>query len=253
MKTEVMKIGFTGIPNSQLINKYYNKYPNAKWIDLDVPYVLNPQTDTLPQTTCNIIKTILNNIYTERPDLVLFSIGYAKCDTATFLAKVIKEEFPDLKIIIDDNKDIKSFGTPISSSNLPLLEKFKLITEQVVDRAIGKIDRNIKQSMPSFGFWGVPPFDFDILKLFPNNTHVYGWTRLMENGTPNNLDLEMYVDNVPTVFFTQSFCSKGILAKSLAHKHNGLFVEVDGKLDNSTRAKIEAFLELSAIEKRGIL
>ena len=245
MKTKVMKIGFTGTPNSQLIKKYYTKYPLAKWIDLDVPYVLNPQTETLPQTTCNIIKTILNNLYSERPDLVLFSIGYAKCDTATFLTKAIKEEFPDLEIILDDNRDSKAFGTPISSSSLSLLDKFKQITENVISRVVENVNRDVEQSFPIAGFWGVPPFDFDILKLFQDNTHVYGWTRLMENGTPDNLDLEMYVDNVPTVFFSQSFCSKGILAKTLARKHNGLFVEVDGKLDNSTRAKVEAFLELN--------
>ena len=55
--------------------------------------------------------------------------------------------------------------------------------------------------------------------------------------------LEMYVDpNIKTIFFTQSFCSKQILAKYLADKYNGLFIDSDGKITNSTKAKVEAFL-----------
>ena len=72
----------------------------------------------------------------------------------------------------------------------------------------------------------------------------------MENKAPDNMEIEMYVDkDVPTVFFAQSFCQKTMLAKYLAHKYNGLFVDVDAQLDDSTRAKIIAFLTLrGAIE-----
>ena len=67
----------------------------------------------------------------------------------------------------------------------------------------------------------------------------------MENKTPDNLNLELLVDlGVPTIFYAQSFCAKNILAKELAHKHKGLYVEADGLIDNSTKAKIRAFLEL---------
>ena len=60
----------------------------------------------------------------------------------------------------------------------------------------------------------------EILKLFPNTTQVYGWIRCVEAGTPADLDLEMYVDeNVPTVFYSQAFCSKSSLAKYLADKY----------------------------------
>ena len=55
----------------------------------------------------------------------------------------------------------------------------------------------------------------------------------------------MYVDeNVPTVFYSQAFCSKSSLAKYLADKYNGLYIDIDDYASNSIRAKIEAFLKL---------
>ena len=68
----------------------------------------------------------------------------------------------------------------------------------------------------------------------------------LEPGTPADLDLEMYVDeNVPTVFYAQAFCAKSQLAKYLADKYNGLYVDIDDYASNSISAKIEAFLRLS--------
>jgi len=67
----------------------------------------------------------------------------------------------------------------------------------------------------------------------------------MENKAPDNMEIELQVDaEIPMVFFAQSFCQKSMLAKYLAHKHNGLFVDVDAQLDDSTRAKVIAFLTL---------
>jgi len=67
----------------------------------------------------------------------------------------------------------------------------------------------------------------------------------MENKAPDNLEIELQVDReIPIVFFAQSFCQKSLLAKYLAHKHNGLFVDVDAQLDDSTKAKVVAFLTL---------
>ena len=92
---------------------------------------------------------------------------------------------------------------------------------------------------------GVPPNDMEILKLFPNSTHIYGWIRCVEAGTPANLDLEMFVDeDVPTVFYAQAFCAKSQLAKFLADKYNGLYIDIDDYASNSINAKIEAFLRL---------
>jgi hypothetical protein len=55
----------------------------------------------------------------------------------------------------------------------------------------------------------------------------------------------MFVDeNVPTVFYSQSFCAKAHLAKYLANKYNGLYIDIDDYASNSIKAKIEAFLRL---------
>ena len=72
----------------------------------------------------------------------------------------------------------------------------------------------------------------------------------MENKTPADLALERLFDpTIPTVFFSQSFCAKSALAKHLAAQHpRAIAVDCDVSAGSSTRAKIEAFLELSGIE-----
>lgn len=108
---------------------------------------------------------------------------------------------------------------------MPLYDKITRITGNIIDA----VDQILPQIPAEFGFWGVPPNDLEILKLFPDTTHVYGWTRCVEAGTPADLDLEMYVDeNVPTVFYAQAFCAKSQLAKYLADKYNGLYVSLTG-------------------------
>ena len=98
---------------------------------------------------------------------------------------------------------------------------------------------------PEAGFWGVPPNDFALLELFPPTTAVYGWVRCVEAGVPADLELETYVKpGVKTVFFTQSFCSKGILARELAEKHHGLFIDQEKTTTQSLKAKVQAFLRL---------
>ena len=106
-------------------------------------------------------------------------------------------------------------------------------------------EAKIEYVKPEFGFWGVPPNDLSVLELFPNTTHVYGWTRCVEAKTPADIELEMQIDkDVPTVFYSQAFCSKAQLAKYLADKYNGLYIDIDDVATNSVKAKIEAFLRL---------
>ena len=240
-----MKIGFTGVPPLKKIKELTAEYPKAKWFDLDVPTVgisKEFSVQYIPETTCSVIQTILANSFAIKPNILLAVTGSSKCDQMMFLLPIITRLLPELKIIETKNNDSENFGNPISTSGLPLEEKIRLITEGVLN-----IEPNYSPlfEKPKAGFWGVPPYDFSILKLFPDQTHVFGWTRCMENKTPSNLQLELHVDNdLPTVFFCQSFCAKNILAKELAHKHKGLYVEADGLIDNSTKAKIRAFLEL---------
>ena len=156
------------------------------------------------------------------------------------VSKILKDlGYPVVQSIFEEKtykREVK-----ISTSNLPLRQKVELITKEIYEPQ-GLV---VEQCKAKFGFWGVPPNDLSILELFPNETHLYGWTRCVEAMTPSDVELEMYIDkDVPTVFYSQSFCSKAQLAKYLADKYNGLYIDIDDTVTNSTRAKIEAFLRL---------
>ncbi len=234
-------IGFWGYPHPEKIKKYKSLYPNANWIDLDIDYGHMKQ-DILPESYCAIIKNIINNAfyYKDRFMVILAPIGKDKCDSGWFCKELLKDMGFNVEESIFEEK-IYRREVKISTSDLPLREKVELIT-----RGIYKEDkREYKQTKAKFGFWGVPPNDLSILELFPNDTHLYGWTRMVEAMVPADIEYEMYIDkDVPTVFYSQSFCSKAQLAKYLADKYNGLYIDIDDKITNSTRAKIEAFLRL---------
>jgi hypothetical protein len=240
-----MKIGFTGVPPLNIITDYKKKFQDSEWVDLDVPVKNTNKKKAclyIPETSCSIIQTILANAEQIKPDLIIASIGEAKCDSMRFLIPIIKRLSPKTKIIECFNNDKTPYGNPISESNLELIKKFELITANVT-----KTSSSIKHepSKPKAGFWGVPPYDYSLLKLFPKETHIFGWTRCMENKTPNNLNLELYVpEGLATVFFCQSFCPKNIMAKELAYINKGLYLEIDGVMDKSSKAKVNAFLEL---------
>ena len=240
-----MKIGFTGVPPLAVIEEQKKFHPNSEWIDLDVPVstiLKHDAIDYIPETTCSVIQTILANILTIKPNVIIASVGDGKCDSMFFLIPIIKRLLPQTEILEVTNENKKGCGVAISMSDMPLVKKFETITSLVTSPYN---DVPTTQCKPKAGFWGVPPYDFSILKLFPDQTHVFGWTRCMENKTPDNIELELYVEeSVPTVFYSQAFCSKNILAKELAKKYKGLYVEADGLIDNSTKEKIKAFLEL---------
>lgn len=251
--TDIKKIGFWGFPNPKNLNEIKTKYPDAEWIDLDIDF-LYPKTNILPKAYCKIIRNIIDNAFYLKPDLILAPIGKDKCDSGWFASKILKDlGFNVIQTIFEDiepKQEIK-----ICNSNLSLYDKVTTITDSITNPSL--LSRNLKETIipenntssnPLFtpGFWGVPPNDLEILKLFPNTTRVYGWIRCVEAGTPADLELEMFVDkNVPTVFYSQAFCSKSSLAKYLADKYNGLYIDIDDYASNSIKAKIEAFLKLS--------
>ena len=234
-------IGFWGYPHPDTIKKYKEMYPNAKWVDLDIDYGYIKQ-DILPDSYCAIIKNIINAAihYKDNLTVILAPIGKDKCDSGWFAAEILKDMGFNVVTTIFEEKSYKK-DIVISSSNLPLRKKVELITKGICE----PVNVNCEQTNAQFGFWGVPPNDLSVLELFPDNTHVYGWIRCVEARTPADIELEMYVDkDVPTVFYSQSFCSKAQLAKYLADKYNGLYIDMDDKATNSTRAKLEAFLRL---------
>ena len=229
------KIGFWGYPDPEIVEEVKSDFPNADWVDLDLDFGYSDR-NILPESYCKIIKNIVNNSFEIKPVKIIAPIGKDKCDSGWFAAQILRDK--GFNVVetkyenISDKKDIV-----ISKSGLPLYNK--------IDKIINPIKYDYPEVEPKFGFWGVPPNDMEILKLFPDETHVYGWIRCVEAGTPADIDLEMYVDeDVPTVFYAQAFCAKAQLAKYLADKYNGLYIDIDDYASNSIKAKVEAFLKL---------
>jgi len=242
---ETFRIGFWGYPDPIIVEDINKKYSNAEWIDLDIDFGY-PKTNLLPDAYCKIIRNIIDNTFYLKPNLIIAPIGKDKCDSGWFTSKILEKEGFRVITSIYENTEQKR-DIKICKSNLPLYDKVQLVTSGIIKPHIFEekyeiIDIKSKQIA---GFWGVPPNDLNVLKLFPNTTQVYGWIRCVEAGTPADIDLEMYIDeNVPTVFYSQAFCSKSQLAKYLADKYNGLYIDIDDYASNSVKAKIEAFLRL---------
>lgn len=234
-----MTIGFWGYPNPKIVEKTKKEYPNAEWIDLDIDFGYQDK-NILPDSYCKIVKNIINNTVKLNPEKIIAPIGKDKCDSGWFAAKLLKDLGYNVEESIYENLE-NPYPIKICTSSMPLYDKFVTITDNIIERK----EIITTQCQPKFGFWGVPPNDLELLKLFPDETHVYGWTRCVEAGTPADIDLEMYVDeDVPTVFYAQAFCAKSQLAKYLADKYNGLYIDIDDYANNSIKAKIEAFLRL---------
>ncbi|MBR2069047.1 MAG: hypothetical protein IJ877_04710 [Candidatus Gastranaerophilales bacterium] len=237
-------IAFWGYPRIDLIESTKKAYPKAVWVDLDINYNY-PDLKFIPDNYCVIIKNIYNNaLYLkDRIIKILAPTGKDKCDSAYFISHILSDMgFLVEKSVFEDKcPDIANLKLPISKSNLPLKNKIELITKNIYER---KDYSYLEEVKPSFGFWGVPPNDLDILDIFPDNTWVYGWSRAVEAQYPGDWEIETYTDDIPTVFFTQSFCSKTTVAKYLANKTGGLLIDIDNIPTNSAKAKIEAFIKL---------
>ncbi len=238
-----VRLGVIGVPPRELLERA--RLLSSEIVDIDMPVIgVTPACSEkyLPKVFCATLRTIMSNALKLDLDWLLLATGADKCDGARFVALALRDLL-SIPIITVENLNFQRRGHPICQSDLPVTEKVAMIISRVVD---GDKPLELRECRPEFGFWGVPPHDFAVLDLFPNRTHIYGWTRCFENDTPADLALEMEVDpGVPTVFFAQSFCQKNALAQYLAKKHHGLYVEVDTGITKSARAKIEAFLALN--------
>lgn len=243
---QTRRVGIVGIPPLSVINEL--NHEECTIYDLDEPQVKRSIELTslyLPKVYCAILRTVVLNAMHLELDIIYIDVGPGKCDCALHVARVLAD-FLDIPVIQTCNLDNQPFGTPFCRASMPLLDKFKAITKGVQSALPSP---GLEPCRPTAGFWGVPPRDFSILSMFPDTTHIYGWTRCMENKTPANLELETHCNPViPTVFFAQSFCAKTALAHHLARLHpRSLFLDCDVTAGNSARAKIEAFLELSGV------
>jgi hypothetical protein len=238
--------GIVGAPPLAVIRDLNAR--QCRIVDLDEPQVhaaIDQSSVYLPRVYCAILRTVVLNAMHLPLDEVFIDVGPGKCDCALHVATILEEAL-QIPVHRTRNLDDQPFGTPLCRTRMPLFDKFSAITRRVQSAAPAT---DHAPCTPTAGFWGVPPRDFSILSLFPDTTHIYGWTRCMENKTPADLALEMHVNSaVPTVFFAQSFCAKTALAHHLARLHpRALFVDCDVTAGSSARAKIEAFLELSGV------
>ncbi|MCB2180864.1 MAG: hypothetical protein KQH63_02425 [Desulfobulbaceae bacterium] len=241
-------VGIVGVPPLAVIEKLHEA--RAIIFDLDEPQVKADMELTaahLPRVYCAILRTVVLNALHLKLDMIFIDVGPGKCDCAFHVSTVLLDIL-DIPIIRTRNEDSVSFGNPICQTQMNLLEKLKKITKGVQSSVAFEVNE-YPPCKPTAGFWGVPPRDFSLLTLFPDTTHIYGWTRCMENKTPADTTLEeQFNADIPTIFFAQSFCAKTALAKFLATRHpKALYLDVDVTCSSSTRAKIQAFLELSGV------
>lgn len=241
------RVGIVGVPPLAVIAELNRR--GDVIVDLDEPQVAAPMDQTatrIPRVYCAILRTVVLNCLHLRLDRVYIDVGPGKCDGALHVAEVLTDMLT-VPVMPTRNLDSRPFGNPLCTARMPLVDKFSRITRSVQSAAA---HAPLPACTPVCGFWGVPPRDFSLLAPFPDATHVFGWTRCMENKTPADLDLERQFDpDIPTVFFAQSFCAKSALAQHLAAKHpRALAIDCDVTPGSSTRAKIEAFLELAGIE-----
>lgn len=216
------------------------KYPFGEFIDLDVD-MNAPPTGLVPDAYCQIITNIVDNAVYLKDELraIVAAVGEDKCDGGRFAALILQDL--GFKIVEARNNEHQRQPISIATSDLPLTEKFS----RIMDSVCIPNEMEYPEVEPTHGFWGVTPHDLHLLELFPNTTHVYGWTRCVEAGVPADLELEMHVDpGVPTIFYAQTFCQKNSLARYLAEKYDGLYIDCDGPLTNSVVAKVQAFIRM---------
>lgn len=233
-------IGYWGCPPRQILGKVGRTHPYDEFVDLDID--LNaPPSGVVPDAYCQIVTNIVDNALHLKKELrlIIAAVGEDKCDGGRFAALILKDL--GLPVMEVRNAETERRPVTIATSGLPLLEK----VNRIMDGVRTPSRRRYRKVKPTHGFWGVPPHDMRLLELFPNTTHVYGWTRCVEAGVPADLELEMQVDpGVPTVYYTQTFCQKTVLARYLAEKHDGLYIDCDGPLTHSVVAKVAAFIRM---------
>ena len=241
-----LTVGIVGVPPLAVIRELQAN--GSRIVDLDEPQIheaIDLTSTFLPRVYCAILRTVVLNAMHIALDRIYIDVGPGKCDCALHVAMIL-ENMLRIPVIRTRNLDNTDFGTPLSKTSMPMVEKMSAITRGIQSPDPGVA---LPSCIPTAGFWGVPPRDFSILALFPDSTHIYGWTRCMENKTPSNIDMEVHINpDVPTVFFAQSFCAKTALAYHLSQKHpRALYLDCDVTAGSSARAKIEAFLELSGV------
>ncbi len=245
-------ICFYGQPDQTVMDIFYESGYN--FLDLDIDYK-SPNLKIVPEVYCHIIKDVVNNVFNLKKKIyiVICTTGADKCDQGRNVRDILEMEGFDL---IDASNICKEPVRPllISTAGGSLKKRVSRIMQLCYNPLTPEEIKYYSENRckPVFNFHGVPPEDICLLDIFPEDTHIQGWTRLVELGIPGRVDLEWKLDNsAPTVFFTQSFCNKELMGKYLAEKYNGLHVDGHGKLSASVSSKLEAFLKLKFRNYKG--
>ncbi len=239
-------IGFFGFPRRSVLAGARKAYGGGlELVDLDVDAGA-PDSGILQPTTCRIIGNIVDNAVNlrERLEVVVAAVGEGKCDRGRHAALILREMGFEVIESRFPPEEFENRPLVYSVSEGPLGRRVNRIMDTVVDPS--KPEEDSKPCRPTHGFWGVPPHDFSLLDIFPPTTHIYGWTRCVEAGRPGDMELESFAQpGVPTVFFTQTFCAKQDMARYLAGKHGGLYIDCHRGVNDSILSKVEAFIKLS--------
>jgi hypothetical protein len=243
-------LGFWGVPPRDALERTAARFDDLPYFDLDV-FRGAPASQILPDAFCHIIRNCVDNALALGPRLsaVVAATGAEKCDSGRFAARVLRDLL-DCEVIATENPGASEPTEPLLSESRGSLKHRVVRMMEAIVEPLDDAERDRASAArcePTCGFWGTPPHPIELLDLFPETTHVFGWTRCVEQGRPADLELELAVpEGLPIVFFSQGFCNKGMLARRLAEQHRGLHVDVHDALGAATMAKIEAFIRLSS-------
>jgi hypothetical protein len=241
-------VGFFGSPPRELLLDAARRY-DAPLVDLDIDYGA-PGKGALPKAYCYILRNCVDNALSlkERLVAVVAATGREKCDGGRFAARLIQEQLP-IEVMFTENHVLPEPLPPLlSEARGPVKQRAVRIMRSIVEplTAVERREAAAAACAATHGFWGTPPHPIRLLDLFPETTHLFGWTRCVEQDRPADLALEMAVpEGLPIVFFTQGFCQKAALARHLSEKHNGIHIDVHDTLNAAIVAKVEAFVRLT--------
>ncbi|MBN2530374.1 MAG: hypothetical protein JXR76_28555 [Deltaproteobacteria bacterium] len=246
IEKDVAVIGFYGAPSTEDLVAASKKFPLAPFWDLDRNFGV-PQSGLVADDCCHVIRNCVNNAMALSNQLLcVIAAGRERCDASEYVRYTLSA---NLHVpVIPVAKQVP--GAPeqplLCESRGPLKDRVARIMEAIVS-PLSEQERNkafISNCVATAGFWGTPPHLMSMLDLFPQTTHIFGWTRCVEQNAQGDMALEMTVpENLPTVFFAQKGCPKAVLAKELARKHNGLYVSSHAVITSDQMNKIKAFFK----------
>jgi hypothetical protein len=240
--------GFYGVPPRGALLEAALRH-GADLVDLDIDYGA-PASRVVPDAYCHIIRNCVDNAaaLASRLACVVAATGPEKCDGGRYAAHLLRDRLK-LEVVATVNEGRAEPGPALlCDATGPLKRRVVRIMRAIAEPLTAQEEGEALASRaePTVGFWGTPPHPIGLLDLFPDTTRVLGWTRCVEQGRPADMEIEAFVPGgLPVIFFSQGFCQKAALARSLAERHRGMHVDVHDSVNAATRAKIEAFIRLA--------